>query len=74
MMIVSHLGLQMIVNFLFYVCWFHFQAWEETYAKWDQATKQILKNKADDGQVSYGSIVQLWVASEWDVSHDAGVI
>uniref|UniRef100_A0A7N8X309 Neurofibromin n=1 Tax=Mastacembelus armatus TaxID=205130 RepID=A0A7N8X309_9TELE len=28
--------------------------WEDTYAKWDQATKQILnfpKNKADDGQV-----------------------
>lgn len=33
----------------------HFQAWEDTHAKWDQATKQILnfpKNKADDGQVS----------------------
>lgn len=32
------------------------QAWEDTYAKWDQATKQILnfpKNKADDGQVRY---------------------
>lgn len=30
------------------------QAWEDTYAKWEQATKQILnfpKNKADDGQV-----------------------
>nr|XP_049581580.1 neurofibromin isoform X8 [Syngnathus scovelli] len=29
------------------------EAWEDTYAKWDQATKQILnfpKNKADDGQ------------------------
>eukprot|EP00064_Thunnus_orientalis_P004302 superscaffoldBa00000388_g4313 len=29
-------------------------AWEDTYGKWDQATKQILnfpKNKADDGQV-----------------------
>ena len=37
------------------VCWFHLQAWEDTYGKWDQATKQILnfpKNKADDGQVS----------------------
>lgn len=35
--------------------WFHLQAWEDTYAKWDQVTKQILnfpKNKADDGQVS----------------------
>ena len=33
---------------------FHPQAWEDTYGKWDQATKQILsfpKNKADDGQV-----------------------
>lgn len=33
----------------------HLQAWEDTYAKWDQVTKQILnspKNKADDGQVS----------------------
>lgn len=33
----------------------HLQAWEDTYAKWDNATKQILnfpKNKADDGQVS----------------------
>uniref|UniRef100_A0A671VMS0 Neurofibromin 1 n=1 Tax=Sparus aurata TaxID=8175 RepID=A0A671VMS0_SPAAU len=31
------------------------EAWEDTYSKWDQATKQILnfpKNKADDGQVS----------------------
>ncbi|XP_010789415.1 neurofibromin-like [Notothenia coriiceps] len=31
------------------------EAWEDTYAKWDQVTKQILnspKNKADDGQVS----------------------
>ncbi|XP_061682384.1 neurofibromin isoform X4 [Syngnathoides biaculeatus] len=30
------------------------EAWEDTYTKWDQATKQILnfpKNKADDGQV-----------------------
>ncbi|XP_029372562.1 neurofibromin isoform X2 [Echeneis naucrates] len=29
------------------------EAWEDTYTKWDQATKQILnfpKNKADDGQ------------------------
>lgn len=29
------------------------EAWEDTYAKWDQVTKQILnfpKNKADDGQ------------------------
>ncbi|XP_007573458.1 neurofibromin isoform X2 [Poecilia formosa] len=29
------------------------EAWEDTYAKWDQSTKQILnfpKNKADDGQ------------------------
>ncbi|XP_019943811.1 neurofibromin isoform X1 [Paralichthys olivaceus] len=29
------------------------EAWEDTYAKWDQATKQILnfpKNKGDDGQ------------------------
>ncbi|AWO98414.1 putative neurofibromin [Scophthalmus maximus] len=29
------------------------EGWEDTYAKWDQATKQILnfpKNKADDGQ------------------------
>uniref|UniRef100_A0A671VT64 Neurofibromin n=1 Tax=Sparus aurata TaxID=8175 RepID=A0A671VT64_SPAAU len=29
------------------------EAWEDTYSKWDQATKQILnfpKNKADDGQ------------------------
>uniref|UniRef100_A0A8P4K0N9 Neurofibromin n=1 Tax=Dicentrarchus labrax TaxID=13489 RepID=A0A8P4K0N9_DICLA len=29
------------------------EAWEDTYGKWDQATKQILnfpKNKADDGQ------------------------
>ncbi|XP_008274602.1 neurofibromin isoform X2 [Stegastes partitus] len=29
------------------------EAWEDTYAKWDQTTKQILnfpKNKADDGQ------------------------
>ncbi|KAM4566312.1 neurofibromin isoform 5-T6 [Odontesthes bonariensis] len=29
------------------------EAWEDTYAKWEQATKQILnfpKNKADDGQ------------------------
>lgn len=37
------------------LCWFRLQAWEETYSKWDQATKQILnspKNKADDGQVS----------------------
>lgn len=35
-------------------CWF-FKAWEDTYAKWDQSTKQILnfpKNKGDDGQVS----------------------
>lgn len=31
------------------------QAWEDTYTKWEQVTKQILtftKNKADDGQVS----------------------
>ena len=37
-----------------YLLFFYFQAWEDTYAKWDQATKQILnfpKNKADDGQV-----------------------
>lgn len=37
------------------LCCFRLQAWEETYSKWDQATKQILnspKNKADDGQVS----------------------
>uniref|UniRef100_A0A3P9ATN2 Neurofibromin 1 n=1 Tax=Maylandia zebra TaxID=106582 RepID=A0A3P9ATN2_9CICH len=32
------------------------EAWEDTYAKWDQATKQILnfpKNKADDGQLTW---------------------
>uniref|UniRef100_A0A3Q0RVP7 Neurofibromin 1 n=1 Tax=Amphilophus citrinellus TaxID=61819 RepID=A0A3Q0RVP7_AMPCI len=32
------------------------EAWEDTYSKWDQATKQILnfpKNKADDGQVTH---------------------
>lgn len=37
-----------------FVWCFHLQAWEDTYTKWDQATKQILnfpKNKADDGQV-----------------------
>lgn len=31
------------------------QAWEDTHAKWEQATKQILnhpKNKVEDGQVS----------------------
>lgn len=36
------------------------QAWEETYSKWDQATKQILnspKNKADDGQVGLPSVL-----------------
>lgn len=44
-----------IFDVQFIVCWFHLQAWEDTYSKWDQATKQILnfpKNKADDGQVS----------------------
>ncbi|TNN01409.1 hypothetical protein fugu_010791, partial [Takifugu bimaculatus] len=35
------------------------EAWEETYSKWDQATKQILnspKNKADDGQPPHGPL------------------
>uniref|UniRef100_A0A3Q2XZV9 Neurofibromin 1 n=1 Tax=Hippocampus comes TaxID=109280 RepID=A0A3Q2XZV9_HIPCM len=40
------------------------EAWEDTYAKWDQATKQILnfpKNKADDGQVgAHSGIVKVW--------------
>uniref|UniRef100_A0A3Q3R8S4 Neurofibromin 1b n=1 Tax=Monopterus albus TaxID=43700 RepID=A0A3Q3R8S4_MONAL len=37
-------------------------AWEDTYAKWDQTTKQILnfpKNKADDGQVERSCVTHV---------------
>lgn len=76
----SHLCL--CTNVTFHVCLFHLQAWEDTFAKWDQATKQILnfpKNKADDGQVSMlqrGSLLYLplWVSIKSDVSDGTGVI
>uniref|UniRef100_A0A8C1VGT1 Neurofibromin 1a n=1 Tax=Cyprinus carpio TaxID=7962 RepID=A0A8C1VGT1_CYPCA len=40
------------------------EAWEDTYAKWEQATKQILnhpKNKVEDGQV----VKRMLISKEW---------
>lgn len=42
------------------------QAWEDTYTKWDQVTKQILnfpKNKAEDGQVSPLLIIYKYIST-----------